>query len=224
MAKLPKSVLSLTAAGTSAKLSGFAQTAGNRELATLIEKAIQACDRTQSTYTDILAGVEKARADKRRTEFGREHFAAELADRQQKIALADLQTFVEWLGETKQKQTKQIQSMFVETTDNDRFQNTELRRLVREKCKTPASVAVMLSRSDAAIGKAVLSAHLMLSGSDEDQRGKLVDMYLAKHEPQLHGEMGAVQQASDMVNQTGQALIEKVSETVNMNVLKVDAA
>jgi len=224
MAKLPKSVLSLTAAGTASKLSGFAQNAANRELATLIEKAVQACDRTQSTYTDILGGIEKARADRRRTEFGREHFAAELADRLHKVALADLQTFVEWLGETEQKQDKQVKGMFIEVSDNDRFQNTELRRLVREKCKTPASVAVMLSKSDAAIGKAVLSAHLMLSGSSEDQRGKLVDMYLAKHEPQLHGEMGAVQQASEMVNETGQALISKVHESVDMKILNVDAA
>lgn len=221
MAKLSKNPLSLTAAGIANRLLEFTERTENKELAKLIGNAIQACDRTQTAYADILAGVEKARADRRRTEFGREHFGAELAYRNQKLALADLQTFVEWLSETGKKQEKQVKDFFVEVTDNERSHNTELRRLVREKCKTPAQVNMFVANADAAIGRAVLSAHLMLSGSDEGERGKLEDMFLAAHQPALHSERLAVKQAADMVNQMGTALIGKVSDAVDLSILNV---
>lgn len=220
MAKLSKDVISLTATGTAARLSNLVDT--NQlppDIKKLAADSVKAVERAEVNYREMKAFADKARADRRRTEFGREEYAAQGVDRLLKITNADLDTFIDSLRTAAKEQENRIAGLFVESSDTQRQHYAELRALVREKTSTPASVNVFVSSSDPVVGRAVLSAPLVLSNSGEGERAKMLDLYLAKHEPELHRSRVAVEQATDMLANTGQTLLGKAHELVDMNAL-----
>jgi len=225
MAKQSRTVLSLTSEGRLHKLAELAEKAGTHPE---IKQMAKLCAKAVSSATDALTRIndhaERARGDRRRTEFSREEYAAEGAHKAMMVELAALDNALGEIGTVQKNHASITGRMFREGSETDRQHFAEIRALVRQQCKTPANVNLFVRNNDAIVGKAVLSAPLLLSNSNEGEREKMMDMYLARHEPGLQTAISAASTAHNIVAEVGQSLQKKVASTVDLQVLNTEHA
>lgn len=205
-------VLSLTAKGALTKLREIERP--------VIKRALIAISNAHMEFEGIVEFAQKASADRRRTEYGREVVAAEYAANRQKEVAAQFDKSLEEIRSALKRSDELIAQSLREQSDTERQHFAEIRALVRAKTKSPASVNLFVRSSDAVVGRAVLSAPLVLSNSDENEREKMTEMYLAKHEPGIYAERSDLTTAYGALCDIGDAFNSRVMETVNFETLR----